>query len=91
METLNEIGTNVTILQEQLKHYMEVNELQHTAILNKLDVLSVRMNEKHAVCEKKFIKLEKGYDNFNEWKIYNVALVAFLSLILPYVLGKLFP
>lgn len=90
METLAEIGINVILLQEQLKHYMEINELQHGTILDKLVVLDSKIVNKHTECDTKFIKLEKGYDNFKEWKIYNIALIAFLGLILPYILNRLF-
>ena len=91
MEKLDEISASILLLNEQMKHYMEVNELQHSVVLEKLAALDTRVSHKHIVCDQKFTKLEEGYDGLKEWRIYTVALISFIGLIVPYVLPKIFP
>ncbi len=87
----NENTESIELLQRDFTHFMEVNEIQHAHIIEKLEELNNRIATKHLECDKRFVTLETGYESLKEWRIYTIALISFLGLIVPYVLPKLFP
>ncbi len=87
----NENTESIELLQRDFAHFMELNEVKHDHIIEKLDELNEKITAKHIYCDKRFDELEKGQESLKEWRIYTIALISFLGLIVPYILPKLFP
>jgi len=87
----NENTESIELLQRDFAHFMEINEVKHDHIIEKLDELNSRILNKHAQCDKRFVEIETGQKSLQEWRVYTIALISFLGLIVPYVLPKLFP
>ncbi len=82
---------SIELLQRDFNHFMELNEVKHDHIIEKLEELSERIAAKHIEYDARFVKIEKGQESLKEWRTYTIALISFLGLIVPYVLPKLFP
>lgn len=93
---------DIQYLRNDLEHMMEINELKHDTILTKLENLNQALGQRiievdgtlakrTKEVDDRFSKLETRTDTLSEWRIYTIALVTFAAVLVPYVLGKLFP
>ena len=80
---------DMKFLQNNFVHFMEVNELQHKMILNKLDNLEEKIITKYLISDQKIEKIEKDTDSLKQWKVYTIALATLVCIFIPY-LSKLF-
>lgn len=87
---MNTDDENARFLKQDFNNFCKLNEYQHQTILNKLDVINLSLEKELISHNKRMEKLEKGHDSFKEWKIYTIALITFIGIIIPYVLSKLF-
>lgn len=76
---------------EQMFHdNRRLSEVEHNAILSKIQHFEERFSEKICIQDEKIKELEEGYDEFKAWKSYAIVVVAFLSLFAPYLISLLF-
>ena len=74
---------DIKLLRNDFGHFMELNELQHNMIINKLNTLEEKITTKYLNSDRKIEKIEKETDSLKQWKIYTIALATLICILLP--------
>jgi len=93
MYTEEENLESIQLLQRDLTHFMEKNEIQHDNIIEKLEVLNDQFKLKHKECENRFDAIEANHeklkDDYYEYKASNSGKWSGVSVVIVVVAGIL--
>ena len=77
---------NIQLLRNDFVHFVEMNNLQHDHILEKLDVIHTEVIKDLILYNKRIDKLEKEVESLKASRIYIAAIATLLAFLIPYLI-----